>query len=808
MKRLLLFPLSLLCCLTALANPISERQASATAQAFFAKHGIAASSQAQTCVKRAPGTAADQSAAWYAFNADTEGFVIVSGDDRAVPVLGYSLTGTFDYDRAPDNMKAFLDGYAQEIAWLQEHNVSPTAEAKAPAADHQTIAPMMQTKWDQSEPFNNNCPDFFTFGKSVTGCVATAMAQVLYYNYQRHPSTITHTITQEIPAYQCSTNWSGYGQISVGAVAAGSEIDWENMLTVYTSSATTTQQEAVANLMAWCGASVNMNYANAMNGGSGTGTMPVAQALINYFDFDASTTCLARESFTASEWNDRVYEELAANRVVLYSGVSSAGSGHAFVIHGYDGNNYFQVNWGWSGYCDGAFLLSVLAPESGGTGSGTIADGYNQEAKIIVNAEPNQGGSYAPSLYARNFSVSGTTISYDACNIGTQAGTFNIGLSIQQEGASATSHQYITAYIRKPEGSRYSYTSYSCDLSSLSLADGTYRVLPVGCISGSGEWQSLWSASRYLLVTVGSGQISIVERPSFDLTATELTFGNIRKSGVACNVYTDITNASSDLYEGTVYLFASTSTTKGSAVATAQILLDSEATQTTTFSWVPSAAGTYQLWLCKDANGSEEIATGSVEISQGTAEAGIISVTSITVGGSLIDQQYEDSDGRIVTPVEGSDIVGTCTLRFNEAVTEQNIFVTLYKYDSASGTYSVARHNSTFKTVTQPQGATIDVSFSMTDLAKGKYKLKIAAGTLNTSTLLMDPEIWSNDQYCYEIGTTTAIQDVGAEADAPVAIYNLSGVRVATVGTSQVNDKLATLPAGVYIVGGKKVMKK
>lgn len=808
MKRLLLIPLSLLTSLTLFAAPVSERQASATAQAFFARHGIVASNQVQNCIKRAPTSDASQSAAWYAFNGDQQGFVIVSGDDRAVPVLGYSLSGTFDYDRAPDNLKAWLDGYAQEIAWLQEHNVSPTTTAKAPATDRQTIDPMVQTKWGQDEPFNNNCPDFFTLGKTVTGCVATAMAQVLYFNYQQHPSTITHTITNEIPAYTCSQGWQGYGYISVDAVKAGSEIDWANMLTEYDSNATTTQQDAVANLMAWCGASVEMNYANAANGGSGTGLLPVAQALINYFDFDPSTTCLKRESFTAQEWNDRVYEELAANRVVCYSGVSSAGSGHAFVINGYDGDNYFHVNWGWGGYCDGAFLLSVLAPESGGTGSGTVADGYNQQATIVVNAEPNHGGSYSPSICALNFTVSGTTISYGASNIGTQDGMFDYGLCIQSEGTLPTQYHYDTAGLRKPQGSRYAYASYSCDLSSLSLADGTYRVTPSARLSDDGEWQSLWSASRYLLVTVSNGQITIVERPSFDLTATDLTVGNVRQTGVACNVSSDITNQGAEVFEGTVYLFASASTTKGSAVATASLSLNSGATQTTTFSWVPSTAGAYTLWLCKDANGTDVIATGNVEIEEGTTSTGIISVTGISVNGSKLEQQYVDADGRIVTPLEGTAIEGKYTLLFNQSVSKQDIFVTLFKYDSASNTYSFADHNGSYITVTQPQGNTVDVNFSLTNLSKGKYKLKIAAGTFNASSISIDPEIWSNDQYCYEIGVTTDIDDINAAADAQVAIYSLSGIRVATVGTSEVKEVLNALPSGIYIVGGKKVMKK
>lgn len=807
MRKRLLLSLGLLASLVAVASPVDESQALATARQFFADHGISMPSKARASVRRAA-PSSSQSTAWYAFNGDGLGFVIVSGDDRTAPVLGYSLSGSFDYDSAPDNMKAWLDMYAAQIDYLQTHNVTVTTQAKA-STTRARIEPMMKTTWNQDEPYNNACPDFFSYGKSVTGCLATAMAQVLYYNYEQHPTTITRTITKEIPGYSCSKNWQGLGKISVNAVPAGSVIDWANMLPEYTSSATTAQETAVANLMAWCGTSLTMEYANGDNGGSSAGIMAVPQALVNYFDFDKSVQVLKRDAFTSAEWNDRVYEELQEGHVVLYAGFTEKQSGHAFVIHGYDADNYFYVNWGWGGYADGAFLLSVLKPEQGGIGAGTIAEGYNQDMSMLVNAFPNQGGTAPLGIGVAECSINGATISFTAANWGQDDATCRIGFAqVTDDGLEAVSFSQPVS-IPKPEGTGYYYKEFDEDFSKLGLANGTYKIVPVVSAGESFDWQRLWSPSRYLQVVIDGDDVTITEMPAIVLSAENLAAGSVRKTGLACSISADITNGSTEEFSGSVYLFASTTDEKGVPVASDDVSLAAGATDEASFSWVPAEAGTYVLWVCSDAEGKDVLCSGSIEIAQGEVEEqGALTLSAINVTGSDISGMDIDDDGRVVVPVSGNAIEGECTVKLNEALSNTNLFVSLFQYNSAAGTYSeYPRIRYSWSTISGSAGQSTTLTFSFTDLPDGKYMIKIAAGTFNTESYKIDPEIWSDDNYCVTIGTASGIAGVTETADAPTAIYTLTGTHVATVKASQVAATLQTLPKGIYVVNGKKLVK-
>ena len=209
--------------------------------------------------------------------------------------------------------------------------------------------------------------------------------------YHRFNSVTATTAT--IPAYDCKKNWTSSGEtlghIHVDAIPAGSFIDWDNMLDSYDGSTTTIQQQAVANLMKYCGAAVQMDYADAWNGGSGAYSSDVPEALKNYFNYSEATVLKKRSSYTSNnEWDDLIYSELASSRPVYYSGSNNSG-GHAFVCDGYDGNGYYHINWGWSGTSNGNFLLSALDPHEQGTGGSSA--GYNNNQAALIYAEPKGG---------------------------------------------------------------------------------------------------------------------------------------------------------------------------------------------------------------------------------------------------------------------------------------------------------------------------------------------------------------------------------------------------------------------------------
>jgi hypothetical protein len=239
---------------------------------------------------------------------------------------------------------------------------------------------MLTTKWDQGYPYNLKCPSS-GFTRCVTGCGATAIAQIMYY----HRKNSIRELPRELKGYRYKNS-----DISVNTFPKGSAIDWDNMLTSYSTSSfggeTTAQKNAVAYLMAYLGSAMKMEYGTD---GSSSNLYNVRSAMITYFNYSETMTLEERENYTDTEWDNLVYSELAAGRPVNYTGIAVDGeerSGHSFVCDGYDGNGYYHINWGWGGTADGCFLLSALNPEDQGTGGASSA--YNTEQEIMIGIVP------------------------------------------------------------------------------------------------------------------------------------------------------------------------------------------------------------------------------------------------------------------------------------------------------------------------------------------------------------------------------------------------------------------------------------
>ena len=285
----------------------------------------------------------------YVFNVgDDNGFVIVSNDDRATPVLGYSDSGSFNASQMPDNMKAWLQGYADQIEWLKQNNIS--APLRTVGEGFTAIEPLMSSVWGQNDPFNFSTP--VVGGQNcVTGCVATAMAQVMYYH--KWPQGTTSSI----PGYDYS-----YGSLDA---LSSTTFNWADMQDDYRGTYSTDAGSAVAKLMQYCGWSVKMNYGPSASGASSN---MVADALKNYFGYNSTTQYVSRSLYTYENWVKMIYHELSEGRPVFYAG-SSVDNGHAFVCDGYQADDYFHINWGWEGLSnEGFYRLSVLDPENQGTG--------------------------------------------------------------------------------------------------------------------------------------------------------------------------------------------------------------------------------------------------------------------------------------------------------------------------------------------------------------------------------------------------------------------------------------------------------
>ena len=387
MKTKLLLLLLAVCSLTELAaKSIPQSEAMSIAKRFFTVNGTSmmrVKANADYQLVYTEKNAANQSY-FFVYNIGNDnGFVIVSADTRTKSILGYADTGRFDTSRMPENLKNWLQNYTEEIKYaiekLPENDNGTSAKVKKAPAATAAVKPLLGLiAYDQEAPYNDSCPKIGNTN-TVTGCVATAMAQVM--RYHKWPLTGTGTKTYTPPKIGTP----------ITADFGTTNYDWNNMLTSYSGNETTAQKAAVAKLMLHAGVSVSMDYDLANNGGSGAPSGECANAMFTYFGYNAGIQRYVRNYFTENEWIAKLKSELDAGRPILYSGSNSERGGHAFVCDGYDANTMFHFNWGWSGLSNGYYELSALNPAVQGIGSSN--GGYNFNQEITTGIQKPVGGS-------------------------------------------------------------------------------------------------------------------------------------------------------------------------------------------------------------------------------------------------------------------------------------------------------------------------------------------------------------------------------------------------------------------------------
>ena len=330
---------------------------------------------------------------FYVFNLnDNQGWVMVADDDRCIPILGYSKSGEFVTENLPSNIEDWLVGISSEIQYAIDNDIVPDESTMLLWKElfagvstefinrgEKVVNPLVQTRWNQAPYYNALCPYDNHYGeRTVTGCVATAMAQVL--KYWNHP---------EVGSGSHSYSTSSYGTLY--ANFGGAQYDWNNMPNRVTSA-----NNAVATLMYHCGVSVDMSYGVSATGGSGayvissySNTEHCAEyAFKNHFGYKSSAHGELKNNMSDSQWKSLMRADLDASRPLVYAGFGNGG--HCFICDGYDNSDKFHFNWGWDGQNDGFFSLSSLNPGSGGAGGGSYSFTNNQQA--IFGLEPNNGG--------------------------------------------------------------------------------------------------------------------------------------------------------------------------------------------------------------------------------------------------------------------------------------------------------------------------------------------------------------------------------------------------------------------------------
>ena len=370
------------------AGPVDEAEARRQAEEFLQQRGRSWTEGVRRASARRQAQAEPVQNDYYVFNiGSNDGFVVVSGDDRTVSILGYADSGTLILDDMPDGLRYLLDGYAEQLRWLDAHpSVVTSPMQKAKQAPRVAINPLIKTRWDQGAPYNNLCP---TIGgtRTVTGCVATAYAQVM--NYHQWPKT---SVTA-LPEYTASTKNANKQNFNLTVPALPSTtFAWDQMADSYLSDDTGASADAVATLMRYCGSAIRISYGLSANGGTSGYSESVVDALKHTFGYDQGVRLAYRVHYTYQDWVNLVYSELAASRPVVLGG-QSMGGGHAFVCDGYQGDDYFHINWGWGGSSDGYFRLSLLNPEEQGFGGSSSLDGFSFGQDMVYGIQRPVAGS-------------------------------------------------------------------------------------------------------------------------------------------------------------------------------------------------------------------------------------------------------------------------------------------------------------------------------------------------------------------------------------------------------------------------------
>lgn len=450
------------------------------------------------------------SGAYYLVNLNPRGWVIVSADDVAEPILGYSASGSLEPDRMPENMRGLLEGYAREIKEIASLTAEPhpdwvSTRALTRAPGGRAIEPLIAVNWNQTEPYNAYCPQ----GTALVGCVAVAMSQAM--SVQRYPDR---------PQGSASYASVIYGGLSIDFDAERA-YNWNDIL-----SGSNNYDEA-ARLMYHAGMSVRMDYGVDGSGIPSNEVNRITDALRENFSYPESVQYIWRDQYDG-DWDQLLVNELNAGRAIVYNAVDSkSSSGHSFNLDGYDGDGRFHVNWGWGGTGNGYFGVDNLRD---------LAMGMDYDAGHVAVI-----GIGAPDQVLKDIALSNLHIE-EGLPAGAVVGQVTVN------GAAALSTYAVSVHGTYDSGSG-SYTSVPFAIAGdmlvtteqldASVESWNIEITVDDSESGASltqgfrisvdPWRSL-EESTSLSYDRGSGRFSLHTKHNVDYAITDLT-GRVLESG-------------------------------------------------------------------------------------------------------------------------------------------------------------------------------------------------------------------------------------------------------------------------------------
>ena len=797
MKKIWLTLVAVLCfAATLMAETVSPATARQVAAQFLKAQGATLTDDGANTHRSKIAAAHDKAPAYYIFNADAaQGYVVVSGDDCVGDnlVLGYTAQGSFNADNVPDNLKWWLDATAEGIARL-----SALGSKATKVATHDDIAPMVTARWNQHEPYNESCPKV-SEELPPTGCMATALAQVM--RYHRWPQAAT----SKLPAYK---------MVSGATVSAlpSTTFDWDNMLDDYSNGYTDEQGAAVSKLLRYCGQLLQMNYTLKTS----SANVYDLNLLVNSFGYDPGVSLANAEGYTVSGWDELLYNELREGRPLAYSGYSTGG-GHAFVIDGYqvqDGEGYYHVNWGWSGNCNGFYKISLLNPSGSGSGGSTTEDGYSRWQTALIGLQPRRDSSEKFYRYLHawiwNEPVDGVPVSW-MVNPSHRDVTFEIAIvGRKNDGTPDYSDMRTDNVINVPGFSNASLVSGVNAKGLLSstfsesiciglfsgLAPGRHNYMFINreCVDGA-PWKPVFGPNNYVEAVINSkGQLEQVilhPNPQLSLSPDELEVEGIKQSGISHTVYATIHNASANDYIGSVNIDmyeVKDGVLKGPAVKTQTGLLIEGGGTSQVFTNVNApVAGDYVLLLTKGDTNADGVALKDIEkVPYYLAHKGVrfdeleFTCTSLMYGESTNDDG--DSIYYVNVVVDNGtplDYDAYCIMNFYEC--------------NESGEYAQEDFfGARYIPIIVPSKTSQPFTMVIPPLEPGNYVVELQIANDFHSTLVNDYFVFSKMLLPV---TGTGIR--GVESDGLSSVwYDLSGRRL--------NKKPSK--RGIYILKGQKVL--
>ena len=794
MKKFLLS----LCCLVyafiVYAGPVSEKQALAKASQFMSGKSFVLSKTSEN-VKKGP----SRSTPYYVFNAEgNAGFVIVSGDDRTKPILGYSENGAFKENELPENVQWWLNYYAKAISSLEDYPAEVGCKSVTATA-RSTVAPLIKTQWDQDSPYNDLCY-FDRLGQCLTGCAATAMAQVV--NFYKYPKSV--------PAIDAYTTWDGNYFDALPATT----LNWKNMT-----------DGDIAKLCRYCGQSIEMDYGPY---GSGATAELASLALVKYFGYNKSTHAIYRNGYSPDEWENEIYQELAAGYPIIYSGLSIYDNGHTFIVDGYK-DGLYHVNWGWGGWFDTYFVLTVMDS----MGPDYPEKTYSEEQSAIVGVRPTKGGTLDYPLMTISLLELPQGEAREVTR-GSANDNFYVPVSLKMDNSANSDDDMAGMGIALYKGKEkvenllqfgasqqrpglYYYGTYRLYFGA-GLADGKYRIEGVYMDRDHNLHQAQGFGYRYIEAVIKGNKLTLTNYPlpgTVKLNKSKVTIQKGKTVTLKATVSPSTTGESLTWESSNTKIATVTSAgkVKGLKTGTATITCTSNST---------GAQAT-----CEVTVGYVKLDKTEVVINKGKTTT----LTATVSPSSLTDKSvtWKSSNTKVATVTSKGKVKGvkagtatiTCTSNATGLKTTCEVTVGYVKLDQTEVTVKKGK-TVTLKATVYPsslEDRSVTWESSNTKIAIVSSKGKVKGVKAGTATITCTSNATGLKTACKVTVTASAgsrsldgddndevteIDEVVVSAAIePFDVYDLGGRKVLHQVTS-----LDGLPDGIYIVNGKKILKK